>query len=319
MSYGIKNNYGYGIAVSPGDLNRRADVLQAQLPGAFTGLGAGVFGLGELLVDTPLAGQVSAGSALVLNSEGVLVYVHVPEPLFIPVRSDELYLHLALRVPDPADSYGDTAGTDSLRGAPPNLLLSENEEETDALLLASWNGTAWVDERVFSLPADTAQLHLDLAALTARLAALEAGTGGGEDGGEGGIGPIFGTTIPISSVDPTKIKDYIDAVEARIRAEVVPGQRATRQPLDLVVHEMQILRGELGIAQETIRRLSEMLLFPEQRDALGQSGLTVRPRVVERSQSLTIGPNFGSGENSTPDFDGDGPVKNSDGSFGVAL
>lgn len=161
MSYGLKTNYAPGVAVSPGDLNRRADVLQAQLPGAFQALGAGVFEPAALLVNSP-TGKVAPGSALIENHDGVLVYVSVPNALSIPARAGETYLHLALRVPSPIGGPEDTAGTDSLRGAIPRLQLSDDEEETDALLLARWDSGAWVDARPFSLPAQFQQVVADL-------------------------------------------------------------------------------------------------------------------------------------------------------------
>ncbi|RYG75448.1 hypothetical protein EON80_00640 [bacterium] len=191
MIYGLKNNYASGVQVSPGDLNRRADVLQSQLPGAFRAFGPGVFELDDLLVNSPTSGQISAGNALILNSDGILVYVQVPAAASIPVRDDELYLHLALRVPNAIGGPGDTAGTDSRRGAAPVFLLSENEEETDALLLASWDGTGWVDARTFSASAQMQQIQADIGydatqrakgSLASRLDALSAPIDPGSDG-----------------------------------------------------------------------------------------------------------------------------------------
>jgi hypothetical protein len=321
-------------------LNRRADVVQAQLPGAFRGLGMGVFGADDLLVDQPEVGQVAAGDALILGGDGVLVYVRVPEALSIPLRSDELYLHLALRVPPEIGGPGDSAGTDSRRGAPPQLFLSENEEETDALLLASWEGDGWGDARTFSriaaLETDLTQIKEDLGygdeeraigSVAARLSTLENSSGDDEGGGGGGAAVTLLSQLGFNAQDPRPAITVIREEIAAAIALIAPGQRAIRQPLDLVVHELQIARGELAIAQETIRQFGLLLLTQVQREALAAAGLTIRPRVIERSQSATVGPNFGSGENFGPNFEGegisqgtgtgDGLAKNSNGSFGV--
>lgn len=329
MSYGLKTNYSQATPVSPGDLNRRADVIQAQLPGAFDALGVGILGAGDLLVDN-VNDEIAAGRALVLGSDDILVYVLVPAAVPIPLRSDETYLHLALRVPDAIGGPGDTSGTDSKRGAPPVPLLSDTDDEPDALLLAEWDGSTWVDRRpksrLVALEADVAQLKADvgydasaraIGTVAARLLLL-AGSGEGGEGGGGGTLVTLLSQLGFNEAIPTDAIVQIRAEIAAAIATIAPGSRATRQPIDLIVHELQIQRGELATAQETIRVLSNMLLSTEQKNLLASSGLTVRPRVIERSESLTIGPGFGSGENSTPDFEGAGPAKNDNGTFGVA-
>ena len=153
MGYGLKNNYSIGVPVSPSDLNRRADILSAQLPGAVGLLGVGVVGPNDLLISgTGTGTNVAPGQAVIESADGTPVYVRVPSALPVPARgAGENYLHLALRVPLTIGNTSDTQGTDTLRGAAPVLLLSADDIETDALRLANWNGASWTDARVFTL------------------------------------------------------------------------------------------------------------------------------------------------------------------------
>lgn len=134
------------------------------------------------------------------------------------------------------------------------------------------------------------------------------GTGGGGGGG-----------ITQEQLDAAiaSLRSYFLGRLAELEAQIIPGTRPVAQPIDNVYHKLQILRSELATSQETIRWICEELLDAGQLTALADAGLTNRPQVIERDQSATIGPNYGSGENSTPDFDGDGVSKNDDGSFGV--
>lgn len=177
MAYPIKRDYIPNQPVVANDLNARGDILASQLPGALLALGAGVTGAPDLLVTS----EVAAGGAIILSNDGTPVFVRVPNALVIPARDANVYLHLALRVP--IDATADNAATNSMRGAAPVLLLSEDDEEPDALLLAEWDGAAWEDRRTFSALGLLSQLQGDigydatiraLGSIAARLTALEA-------------------------------------------------------------------------------------------------------------------------------------------------
>lgn len=197
--YSLHTDYGEDTPVSSLDLDRRAKILGAQLPGALraAGLVAGVMPLwkpapelpfdqygaalasaaqGALLV-TKSGGvwQAGAGAALIeLGDEsgsGLLVYTQtdgLTEAVQTPVVSQTLYIHLSLQVPDDVTAPG---ALDSLVGDAPLLSVSDVENEPHSLLLASVNDTGVLtDRRAFSLSVLLAQ---EMARLRARLDALD--------------------------------------------------------------------------------------------------------------------------------------------------
>jgi hypothetical protein len=299
MSYGLKNNYALGVAVSPADLNRRADVLQAQLPGAMRGLGTGVFGLGQLLVGRPVAEQISPGDALIENGDGVLVYVHVPTALYIPQRGAETYLHLALRVPPAGGGPGDSAGTDSRRGAAPSLLLSENEDETDAILLAAWNGTAWIDARPLAAPA-----LLELAR---------------------------------ADIDYDPAERAKGTLSERLNALSIPVDLGSGGPTAAQFGALQALVASQGVRLEALEAQMAALQsdgttddFPSFEDqladeiAINRAGLAeVNPSAIERGQISVVMANAGHGQFDGPDYSpttgvaGELTFDEDDGTFGA--
>lgn len=280
MTYGLKNTYAIGVPVSPADLNRRADVIQSQLPGAFRAFGPGVFELDDLLVNTPTAGQISAGAALILNSDGILVYVSVPAAASIPARTDELYLHLALRVIDSADigTPADTAGTDSRRGAAPVLLLSENEEETDALLLASWDGTGWIDARTLSASAQLQLVQSDI----------------GYDATERAKGTLAARLNALSDpIDPDS--DGPTAAQFAALQELVTSQGNRIASLEAEVTALQTNAAGIDYPAELDQLADEV--------AINRAGLAeVNAHAIERGQISVVTVNAGLGQDDTPNY-----------------
>ena len=112
---------------------------------------------------------------------GPLIYTQTPDELSVsrtlPDEDGTLYIHLALQLPD--DPQG-VAVIDSEMGDPSKLLVLDNRREPGALLLASVNSAGELtDERRFITPV---LLAMEMAALRARLAELDAPVGGGEGG-----------------------------------------------------------------------------------------------------------------------------------------
>jgi hypothetical protein len=295
MSYGIKTNYLLSTPVSPVDLNRRGDVLQAQLPGALRAAGGrpGVlppvdydFSAAPPILDLTVDDDTVTAGAALINSEtaGAFIFVSVPEPgLLIPDRGDGLYLHLALRLVADGSIGGpsDTKGTDSRRGAVPVLLISEDADETDALLLAAWND---VDEKW-----DDAREFVSVAALALALTQIQSDLGYDEDQRAKGT-----VAARLDGLEDTGTEPGGDDVSLQIQVN------ALKLTVNDLLRRVGILEAASGEGAE---------LFPQPFDTLSDNLMLVAattfelsPHGVERPQMAIVGQNFGHAQNSTPDF-----------------
>ncbi len=271
MSYNIKTDYAFDSIIDEDDLNLRGDILQAQLPGAFEALGVGVLRASDLLAGTS---TVAPGGAIIRTESGVPIYVRVPDTLPIPARGDGEYLHLVLRVPE----FEDTQGTNSARGALPTLRVSEDEEEPDALLLAQWVETQWVDRRPRSKIALLEELQADI----------------GYDDEAREKGTVNERLAQFEAADPTDPNADFNAQVAFIALQNRIAQNE---------NTIAALAAQIALLQQGND------IFPQPFDLLGEAigalavGLgEVNPPAIERLQISAVGANFGHGQNSTPDF-----------------
>lgn len=308
--YGLRPDYVTDGPVDAVDLNRRARILNAQLPGALRAatLGAGVFPLLnevssslEILIAAASAAflvtlsgatvAAAAGGAAITHPAGALVFTQsagLSVPLPTLAAGETAFVHLLLQIPQNSLALG---AADSLTGSAPILKVSELEIEEGGLLLASLRDGVLTDRRNFTAPVLLAlsllQTQSDIGYSTAarkigpigaRLLKLE--TGDGANVGE------------VTRVEFNALKTRVAALEtalpiavASLRAELLDaiatgGRRPMQTPLDQVFHELSIVRQIAG------------------RDQLDQ---------LERSQSANIlrgenGVIYGDGTSNHPDF-----------------
>jgi hypothetical protein len=299
-SYSLKNTYNNASKVSASDLNRRADILAFQLPGALmaTAIEAGVLPLVQTPASqSPNATQsaaqsltawanaaatalevtsegtlfkVAAGAALVRHPVGHLVWTTAQNGLSIakltPEEGETLYVHLALAIPDDETEVG---ALDSQIGAAPTLMVTELETESGALLLASWDGTTLIDRRTFIAPA-----ALALGGLTARVEAIETSTGGGE----GGESVSWLSQLLYNVGHPVQVDVYIDGRLSEIEARLEQNEGGTKKFPD------------------------ELSLLTDLTSAIAVGVFEINPPALLRTQMSALGRGFGKGQNSTPDL-----------------
>ena len=244
MSYSdIRNDYIADEPVSASDLNLRGDILRSQLVSAVDALGIGVIHAGDFLAGTD---SVAAGGAVIRSDDGTPVIVRSGASLPIPARGDFEYLHLVLRKPE----IDDSAGTNSVRGAAPVLRVSEDEEEPDAILLAMWDGTQWVDKRPLSKLAQIESLLADvgydadaraIGTINERLAALE---GDGDDDAAGGLLAQF------NAFKNAQLATNADFAARLVALEKLLGVEVTGNTRDLDRYAIRNdMRQDVAIAQ----------------------------------------------------------------------
>ena len=295
--YSLKSDYNTNNPVSASDLNRRARVLASQLPGALRGsaLCAGVLPLWNPSDELPLADLVAdlverAGESLRVSISGSLFVVgagaaFVPlttsagapliytqtQGLSNPVQGAEdgttLYIHLALTIPTVTETSS-SGITDSQLGSPPELRLSEIEQEPGALLLASYTDSGGLkDRRTFVAPVLLAR---EMEALSKRLDALNAPvTSGGNGAGELTVAKFLALQSRV---------ELIEGAFADIRAQIArlnAGANPFPAPFDILADEIALTRA--GLAE-------------------------LSPPSIERGQISVIGAGFGHAQNSTPDY-----------------
>lgn len=308
----LRTDYREGAPVSSSDLNRRARILNAQLPGALraAGLVAGILPLWKPETGLPEAGlpfdqtaralamaaqnallveaengqwRANAGAALVelgdATGGGPLVYTQT-DGLSIPVQTPDagqtLYLHLALQIPVLGeDGAPGTGALDSLMGDAPRLLVSDTASEPNALLLASVNDAGVLtDQRSLALPVMLAQ---EMARLRARLDALDApvtdpGTGTGN--GSGVSGAQFGAL-------QKRVSD-LEAALADLKAQIAQGNNdsvvgVSETPASLLVNSGKIIGQIVNLDPSSARHFLAGIDMPDATgDAQNLNGLAQR-------------------------------------------
>jgi hypothetical protein len=228
--YGIRADYLEAQPPSAMDLNRRAKVLSAQLPGLLAALGPGVHGEDAFGVVAAGAGyNIAPGSAGIEDVNGYIITVRATSTINVSRSGDEKYIHIALAKPS------NPGEPESTTGDPPLYLVSEDEELPDSLLLAEINedGTV-VDRRIFSSITEVqrllAQLQSDLGydagqrllgTIATRLTALE---GGGEEG-EGPVVISYLSQLKYSASDP---RNAVVVIEEKIAAALAQAIEAVQ-------------------------------------------------------------------------------------------
>jgi hypothetical protein len=331
LNFKLPASYSDGLTpYDAGTIERLHLIVDSQLGAVLQSLGEGVLrspNADSFLVSsgTGLNVQVSPGLANV-QKDGVFSCLELKTSVSVntePNRDETAPLYLFA-----AFYEGEDGRDDSFETLLPLLVWGDAPVMNGGVPLArvttTNNTVSVVDIRSMI---GTSQLQSDLGydeaerakgTVAARLGTLETSPSGGAGAGNVAFLGQLHFTAQEDRDAITVLNEQMDAKIASAVGAIVPGRRAVKTPIDLMVHEHQITRGEVGIVEATLVALMEELLTPAQIEAFAQRGLTVRPRIVERSQSATIGPNFGSGENDTPDFEGEGAGKNADGTFGVA-
>lgn len=284
-NYGFKNDFAELVKVSARDMNRRANILDTQLPGALSALGAGVVEnetkTSLQVIKDGLDYYVSAGEAIVeTDGEGAPshpVRGELPAPTTISGANG--YIHVALRV---AENTGDTdteEGTASL-----DVVTSTSEELPGALLLAQIVNGAIVDRREFCRPDKAlrqilgilSDIGYDAAArvkgsVKARLDKLETPLDAGNPG---------------AGVTPQQFAALVELVgEQKARIDALEAAKAEEGAFDLMPPNYDLLWDQVMI---------------------NATGLAeVNPPSVERGQVSVITATAGRGQNDSPDYSPD--------------
>lgn len=245
IPYNLKNDYVESAPPSAADLNRRAKVLAAQLPGVFQAIGAGVIaspdGNSLKVIDEEGVYYVSEGEAFVRYTNGYLLRIHVAGDFEIEdVPEGEIrYVQLRAYIADLS------ATPDSETAALGMIELSEDEEEAGALVLARINADGTVDDlrtwtRIDDLLQRIEQLESDVGYDDTE---REKGSVAERLNSIGGDAGAYWGTLQLSAGDATTIAQYvaaqINALRSELQAQITSGGvRADSPELKMLTEEL---------------------------------------------------------------------------------
>jgi hypothetical protein len=307
LPYLIETGYISDAPVEAADLDRRARVLNSQLPGALraAALSSGVFPLwtpdetlpreeqlASLAAATGAALKVSlsggffnaaaGAAAIALPGSTALVFAQT-SGVSAANPGGDVFVHLMLASADDPLSPG---AVDGRIGSPPFLLVSDTESEEGGILLAAASNGALTDKRRFTV---SPLLALELQKTNSRLDAL----GAPIEAGEGK--PITAAqflalqeTVAFQGMQLAGLQAEVDALKST-QNDNFPT------PLDQAFDEIAINR--VGLAE-------------------------VNAHAIERGQISVITVSAGHGQDDTPDYSPDTGAENElafnavDGTFG---
>lgn len=247
IPYSLKNDYIAGMPPSAADLNRRANILSAQLAGALEGHGEGVLALpGDTSLEVSIdngAVYVDEGAAYVRNENGHLIYVVNPAQVevegYTPGSVNYIfavsYLSLDPLVPDSETATLCRLVADDSDSFPGGLLLAQVSETGEVTDRRSWISNAALLLRITQLESDLGYTDEQRAkgSVAARLDAL-----GSDEGG--GATVTFLSQLKYSPGDPRNAVTVIEEKLALLAATIGSSQVMRENP------ELRALIAELG-------------------------------------------------------------------------
>ncbi len=281
LPYSLKNDYIAGMPPSAADLNRRANIVSAQLAGALEGHGEGVLALPD---DTSLevsydggSVYVDEGAAYVRNENGHLIYVVNPAQMEVEEYTPGIVNYIfavSYLSPNPLIPDSETArlcrlvadDTDSFPGA---LLLAEVSATGVVTDRREWISNAALLQRITQLESDLGYSNEQRTkgTVAARLDALSSDDGGGAT-------VTFLSQLKYSVEDPRNAVTVIEEKLALLAATNSDTQAVRENP------ELRALIAELGSqglglaevnAESTLRSTATTVLIGITGDGSGGS------------------------------------------------